>query len=337
MSVASCRTAAERSWFDSALASLWAWVREGCGRGGRIEPLFLAAKKNAASGGDKGNPGPAAVPEPAPRPDRKKAAEDEGESCNLSDELRARVQEETAPGEEPEGGDAEEEQELGEEAEPGEEAAEAELAEIPEPRAASEWSSGSGQEDMELIDRFLQRHDDQAFIQLVRRYQHKVHNLCYRLLGDTHEAQDMSQEIFLTLHKSLKNFRGDSLFSTWVFRIATNHCKNRIKYLGRRKYYQSTSLDQPREAEDGDIFHEVEDEEPNAESQLSSDEIQAAVQEAISSLDEDHRLVIVLRDIEDLSYEEIAEIVGIKVGTVKSRIHRARIELKKKLEIKLGR
>lgn len=216
--------------------------------------------------------------------------------------------------------------------------AEAELAEIEAelPKTRSEWSGGSGKEDMEIIGRFLAG-DDQAFIKLVLRYQNRVHNLCYRLLGDTHEAQDMAQEIFLTVHRSLKNFRGDSLFSTWIFRIATNHCKNRIKYLGRRKYYQSSSLDQPREAEDGDIFSEVEDENPDPESCLGSDEIQKVVQEAIATLDEEHRMVIVLRDIQDQSYEEIAEVLGLKVGTVKSRIHRARNELKRKLEAKLGK
>jgi len=251
---------------------------------------------------------------------------DDSDSCSLAAEVEERLAEE---------GEGDEEE--GESAETDEDTA-AELAEIEAaiPKTTSEWSGGSGKEDLDLIKRFLAG-DENSFMTLVCRYQNRVHNLCYRLLGDTHEAQDMAQEIFLTIHRSLKNFRGDSLFSTWVFRIATNHCKNRIKYLGRRKYYQSTSLDQPRESEDGDMFHEMEDEKPDPESRLGSDEIQAAVQEAISSLDDDHRLVIVLRDIQDQSYEEIAEALGLKVGTVKSRIHRARNELKKKLEAKLGK
>ena len=109
----------------------------------------------------------------------------------------------------------------------------------------------------------------------------------------------------------------------------------RIKYLGRRRYYHSVSLDQPLDTGEGEFYQEVADEEPDPETLLASQELQAAVQEAISSLDPDHRVVIVLRDIQDLSYEEIAQIANIKVGTVKSRIHRARSELKKKLIHKL--
>lgn len=199
----------------------------------------------------------------------------------------------------------------------------------------SQWSGPkAGKEDMELIRRFLSG-DQESFTGLVVKYQNKVYNLCFRVMGEHAEAQDMAQEIFLTVHKSLKNFRGDSLFSTWIFRVTVNHCKNRIKYLGRRKYYSSVSIDKPLETEDGDFYQVVTDEEPDPESQLESRQIQDVVQAAIATLDSDHRMVIVLRDIQEMSYEEIAEIVGVKVGTVKSRIHRARSELKKKLVHKL--
>ena len=280
-------------------------------------PLFFARRDDG--------PDSDSSDEPPKKGKGKAPADDEPEACSLAAAVEERLAEEG------EGEDEAEEDEIDEDA-----AAELAAIEAAIPKTTSEWSGGSGKKDMDNINRFLAG-DEQAFIALVCQYQNRVHNLCYRLLGDMHEAQDMSQEIFLTIHRSLKNFRGDSLFSTWVFRIATNHCKNRIKYLGRRKYYQSDSLDQPRQAEDGDIFSEVEDETPDPESQLTSDEIQVAVQEAISTLDEDHRLVIVLRDIQDQSYEEIAEALGLKVGTVKSRIHRARNELKRKLEAKLGK
>ena len=186
-------------------------------------------------------------------------------------------------------------------------------------------------DDSELIKRFL-GHDEEAFARLVRKYQNKVYNLCYRVLGDRDEAMDMAQEVFITVHKSLAGFRGDSLFSTWVFRVTVNHCKNRIKYLGRRRYYQSTSLSAPTELEDGEVYFEPEDEGPDPELTLASEEIQQLVQKAISALDPDHRMALVLRDIQGLAYEEIAEMLDIKVGTVKSRIHRARNDLKKKLE-----
>ncbi len=205
---------------------------------------------------------------------------------------------------------------------------------VPEEESRSEWSSGA-EEDMDLIARFLEG-DQKAFTSLVIKYQHKVHNLCFRVLGDKHEAQDMAQEVFLTVHKSLKNFRGDSMFSTWIFRVTVNHCKNRLKYLGRRNYFGSISMDQPQEIKDGEVYFEFEDESPSPEDIIGGQEIQTVVQAAIAELDEDHRVCIVLRDIQDLSYEEIAEVLKIKVGTVKSRIHRARMELKKILEEKMA-
>ena len=220
-----------------------------------------------------------------------------------------------------------------EEEEPGEDFEEEGAPE--EEDKGKEWP-GEAEDDQELIERFLGG-DDQAFARLVIRYQHKVHNLCFRILGDRDEAMDMAQEVFLTVHKSLKDFRGESLFSTWIFRVTVNHCKNRIKYLGRRKYYQSLSLDQPQELSEGEVYFELEDTSPGPESQVASEEVQELVQAAINSLDPDHRLAIILRDIQELSYEEIAQVLGIKVGTVKSRIHRARNELKKKLAPKLGK
>lgn len=203
-----------------------------------------------------------------------------------------------------------------------------------DPGVKSEWSAGPSEEDFELIRMFLGG-DEAAFNRLVIRYQNKIHNLCYRVIGDYYEAQDMAQEVFMTVHKSLETFRGDSLFSTWIYRVTVNHCKNRIKFLARRRYYQSTSMDQPQQTEDGEMYTELSDEEPDPEDVLQSRQAQELVQEAIEGLDPDHRVVIVLRDIQELSYEEIAEILDIKVGTVKSRIHRARHDLKRKLEGKI--
>jgi len=203
--------------------------------------------------------------------------------------------------------------------------------EYEDPGKNSEWSGGSGAEDINLINRFLEG-DEEAFGRLVVKYQNKIHNLCFRVVGDQHEAEDMAQEVFMTAHKALKDFRGDSLFSTWIYRVAVNHCKNRIKFLGRRKYYQNLSMDQPQELGDGEVTIEMEDDSPDPEDMMESQQVQDLVQAAIETLDPDHRTVIVLRDIQELSYEEIAEIVGIRVGTVKSRIHRARNDLKVKLE-----
>jgi RNA polymerase sigma-70 factor (ECF subfamily) len=185
--------------------------------------------------------------------------------------------------------------------------------------------------DAELIRDFLEG-GQSSFNRLVLKYQNKVFNLCYRMLGERSEAEDVAQEVFMTLFRSVKHFRGDSLFSTWVFRITVNHCKNRLKYLSRRNYFKTQSLDQPFQTEEGEVTPDTEDEGPTPEETLISNEVKEAVQLKIAELDTEHRTAIVLRDIQGLSYQEIAEILGLKEGTVKSRIHRARLELKEKLE-----
>ncbi len=306
-----------------ATAELWAALAELVGRA-LSAPLFLAAK-------DRTNKGGKAAPakkgqEGAERPGRREAGPREPDDGPPEDE--------EAPDD---AGGEEGIEEDGEVLDEGLEVTDEDAEEEEEPerrRASSEWSGGSGAEDLDLIKHFLEG-DVESFTRLVIKYQNKVYNLCFRILGDRDESKDMAQEVFVTLHKSLKNFRGESLFSTWVYRVTVNHCKNRIKYMGRRRYFQTFSIDQPQEVEDGELYYEPEDESPDPETSMASEEIQALVQDAIAGLDPDHRIVVVLRDIQDLSYEEIADIVGIKVGTVKSRIHRARYDLKKKLEGKI--
>jgi len=185
--------------------------------------------------------------------------------------------------------------------------------------------------DAELIQDFL-KGGQSSFNRLVLKYQNKVFNLCYRMLGERSEAEDVAQEVFVTLFRSVKHFRGDSLFSTWVFRITVNHCKNRLKYLTRRNYFKMQSLDQPFATEEGEMVPDTEDEGPTPEESLMSREVQETIQLKIAELDTEHRTAIVLRDIQGLSYQEIADILGVREGTVKSRIHRARLELKEKLE-----
>jgi len=190
--------------------------------------------------------------------------------------------------------------------------------------------------DFDLIKRFLTG-EEEAFNRLVLSYQNRVYGLCFRLTGNLDEAEEVAQEIFITVYKSLKNFRGDSRFSTWLYRITVNHCKNRMKYLGRRGYFTSESVDQPVEVENGEVARQIRSEDMDALSQMERKEVQKLVQDKIQELDEEHREVILLRDMEGLSYEEIAEILGLPEGTVKSRIHRARLELKAKLEKELGK
>lgn len=179
-----------------------------------------------------------------------------------------------------------------------------------------------------LIERLLRR-DEQAFVECVRTYKDQIYNLVYRMLGSPQEAEDITQEVFVTVFKSIESFRGDAKFSTWLYRIAANHCKNRIKYLGRRAQRMTSDLDEQAE-------HALLHAQPHAmtphmaspEQVLEGLQLERIVQAGIALLDEDHRVLIVLRDVEELSYEEIGQITGLPEGTVKSRLHRARMALK---------
>ena len=169
----------------------------------------------------------------------------------------------------------------------------------------------------------LRRREVAAFEALVVTHQDRVFDFCVRMLGDREEASDLVQEIFVSVHQNLDRFRMDSKLSTWIFRISKNHCLNRLKYLKRRGRGRSHELGDVSETALNDA----------SEAPLKPDEAlvaareRALVQKAISQLDEDHRLVVALRDIEGLSYEEIVEITDLPEGTVKSRLHRAREKL----------
>jgi RNA polymerase sigma-70 factor, ECF subfamily len=185
-----------------------------------------------------------------------------------------------------------------------------------------------------LIARLRQR-DERAFSEIVRLHGDKVFNLVLRMVGTRAEAEDIAQEVFVTVFKSIESFRGESKFTTWLLRIAANHSKNRIKYLARRSTDRN-GLDGASEAQmadQGKAPLQGHIDAPDA--LLEAAELETLMQQAIATLDEDHRLLVVLRDIEELSYEEIAEITGLPEGTVKSRLHRARIALKEQLEQKL--
>jgi len=160
-------------------------------------------------------------------------------------------------------------------------------------------------------------------------YQDKVYNLVYRMLGNQAEAEDVAQEVFVTLFKCIDTFRGDSKFSTWLYRVAANHCKNRIKYLKRRAHKQTGELDDAAEAEMlGSTQGTLGEQHASPVEVLEGQEIHHILQRAITKLDEEHRLLLVLRDVEEMSYEEIVQVTGLAEGTVKSRLHRARLQLK---------
>ncbi|MGA8832489.1 MAG: sigma-70 family RNA polymerase sigma factor [Desulfomonilaceae bacterium] len=191
-------------------------------------------------------------------------------------------------------------------------------------------STDNSDDDEELVKRCAGG-DREAFNDLVLKYQKKVFSVAYRFVGDPEEANDLAQEIFAAAYQNLKSFRGDSKFSTWLFQIATNRGKNRFKYLKRRGFF--TNKGSSETDDEGDQSHRaLPDQTANPEELLSGNQIRKAVIEAINELEPDHREIVILRDIEGLSYDEIARILDLPEGTTKSRLHRARMVVKEKLK-----
>lgn len=169
----------------------------------------------------------------------------------------------------------------------------------------------------------LRRKDPDAFELLVRQHQDRVYDFCVRMLGDREEAVEVVQDIFLSVHQHVGTFRMDSRLSTWILRIAKNHCINRLKYLRRRGRGRSDAMEDVSEGALNDSAGAP----TRPDEAVESARERARVQRAIQKLDEDQRALVVLRDIEGLSYDEIVEITELAEGTVKSRLHRAREKL----------
>jgi len=175
-----------------------------------------------------------------------------------------------------------------------------------------------------LFIRKLQKGDAKAFRELVRKHQDRVFSLCFRMLADSHEAEDVAQEVFFAVHKHLPRFRGDCRLSTWIYRVAKNHCLNRLKYRERRETEGDAALEQvDGTSMDAGLMSRPE----RPDRALLGAEERNQVQLALVQLSAEHRLLVVLRDIEGMSYEEIARIAELPAGTVKSRLHRARAAL----------
>ena len=176
------------------------------------------------------------------------------------------------------------------------------------------------------IQRLKQR-DPAAFEELVRARRTPIFNMLYRMLGNREEAEDLLQEVFVAVFKQIDGFRGEASLTTWIYRIATNHCINRQKYNRRRAQHASESWDANHSAGAEAMPSPF----PQPDEALEGARMERRLQIAISELDEEQRIVLVLRDIQNLSYEEIEQVVGVPGGTVKSRLHRARMALKEKL------
>lgn len=169
----------------------------------------------------------------------------------------------------------------------------------------------------------LRRGEPDAFEVLVRGHQDRVYDFCVRMLGDREEAHDLVQEIFVSVHQNLRKFREDAKLSTWIFRISKNQCINRLKYLKRRGRGRSDEYGDVGE----DALSGAMEAPPAPDAALEVARDRARVQWAIGQLEPEPRMLVALRDIEGLSYEEIVEITELPEGTVKSRLHRAREKL----------
>jgi len=185
-----------------------------------------------------------------------------------------------------------------------------------------------------MLLRRLRERDERAFRELVAEHRDRVFNLTYRMLGNRAEAEDVAQEVFIQVFKTIDTFREEAKLSTWLYRVTVNTCKNKIKYLARRHDREHDELDEG--AEPGPAAAaSVPPPSARPDHQLEGAQTQQMLQQAIAELDADHRELVVLRDVEDLSIEEIAAITGLADGTIKSRLHRARLALRKKLQRQL--
>jgi RNA polymerase sigma-70 factor (ECF subfamily) len=200
--------------------------------------------------------------------------------------------------------------------------------------------SDDDMDDPELEEKLLERlraRDERAFNELVKTYERRVFGLVFRMLGSRAESEDLTQEVFVQVFKAIGTFRGESKLSTWIYRIAVNLCKNRTKYLRVRHAGEQDQLEDVAErlplsqAPNANVAQVARPDEA-----MAGRQVEEIVRQAISEVDDNFRECLILCDVEELSYEEIAEITGLPVGTVKSRIFRGRAQLRELVEKKLG-
>ncbi len=200
--------------------------------------------------------------------------------------------------------------------------------------------SGDDMDDPELEEKLLERlraRDERAFNELVKAYERRVFGLVFRMLGSRAESEDLTQEVFVQVFKAIATFRGESKLSTWIYRIAVNLCKNRAKYNRVRHAGEQDQLEDVAErlplsqARNANVAQVARPDEA-----MAGRQVEEIVRQAISEVDDNFRECLILCDVEELSYEEIAEITSLPVGTVKSRIFRGRAQLRELVEKKLG-
>lgn len=192
-------------------------------------------------------------------------------------------------------------------------------------------SKATGDEEVPGWVRQAQNGDAAAFEALVRHFEKRVFGMAYRMLDRYEDAADVSQEVFVKLFKSIGQFEGRSRFSTWLFTMTVNMCRNRRRTLARRSV-EKQILDIPQYDDADGSPRDTEDKSPGPREIAGHHDIKALVENALKTLPEEYREAVVLRDLQYLSYEDIAEALNVSIGTVKSRIARGRAQLKEQLK-----
>ncbi len=201
---------------------------------------------------------------------------------------------------------------------------------VPSSLSREQRRQDSRAEDSQIIQQALQG-DETAYKKLMRKYHDAIFNFIYKMVHDREQVEDLTQEAFIKAFGSLKKFNDEYAFSTWLYKIATN---NSIDYIRKRKL-QVYSIDKPVDARDSEFAFELPDEGYEADRELNSDQRAVMIRDAIGKLPPKYRKVIELRHVEEKSYEEIADILKLPIGTVKAHIFRARELLYKQLRGKI--
>lgn len=188
--------------------------------------------------------------------------------------------------------------------------------------------------DEAIVEEFRQTGDSIKFKSLVRRYQNRIYNAAFRILGNQDEAEEVTQDTFLKVHQSLSGFRKEASFASWIFRIAHNLCVDMVRTKQRRTGLKVVSFDPQSTANEeesqelGNALSQIADPLPSPAQKVDLEEQHLMIEKSLQQLPESQRTVLVLHDIEGFQYQEIADIVGTSVGTVRSRLHYGRIKLR---------
>ena len=195
-------------------------------------------------------------------------------------------------------------------------------------RSLAPQSKSVQRDEEQILVHRCRKGDGEAFARLMRLHEKKIFNYAYRMLGSEEEAEDLTQDIFIAAFRGMPRFRGDSKFSTWLYRIAVNQTRNRIKYLSRRNFFaRKAQREMAGSNQAVDYLDSVADNGHSPEQWAMTKDLVSRVEECLSQLGHEARQILVLRDVQGFSYEELSEMLSLNLGTVKSRLHRARTAL----------